>query len=58
VIDDLVEGWLRSGPASAWHTIVNGRFVVEDGRLVHDDLTAMLDLHSSIARRFQHRTSS
>ncbi|MEN9821834.1 MAG: hypothetical protein RLZ04_260, partial [Actinomycetota bacterium] len=30
---DPVEAWLRSGPTSAWHTIVHGRRVVSDGRL-------------------------
>lgn len=53
VLDDLIEGWLRSGPISAWHTIVNGTPVVENGRLMHDGLEAKLELHRSIARRFQ-----
>ena len=51
--DDLVEGWLRCGPNQAWHTIVNGRFVVENGGLVDGNLTDMLALHQIIARRFQ-----
>ena len=53
VVDDLIEGWLRSGPNQAWHTIVNGKFVVENGGLVNDDLTSKLALHATIARRFQ-----
>ena len=51
--DDLIEGWLRCGPTQAWHTIVNGRLIVENGGLVDDDLTNMLALHQSISRRFQ-----
>ncbi|MFT7474313.1 MAG: cytosine/adenosine deaminase-related metal-dependent hydrolase [Verrucomicrobiales bacterium] len=53
VLDDLVEGWLRAGPASAWRTIVNGKHVVADGQLVHESLEEKLTLHKSIARRFQ-----
>ena len=51
--DDLIEGWLRCGPNQAWHTIVNGHFVVENGGLVDGNLTDMLALHQIIARRFQ-----
>ena len=43
---DPVEAWLRCGPVSAWHTIVNGRFVVRDGDLVHPDLDEMLRRHT------------
>jgi cytosine/adenosine deaminase-related metal-dependent hydrolase len=53
VLDDLIEGWLRAGPASAWHTIVNGNRVVAAGELVHESLVEKLTLHKSIARRFQ-----
>lgn len=53
VLDDPVEGWLRCGPTAARHTVVNGRPVVENGRLVHPDLPAMLDRHRILARRFQ-----
>ena len=52
-IADPVEAWLRSGPASAWHTIVNGRFVVRDGRVAHADLPDMLRVHDRHARRIQ-----
>ena len=37
-IADAVEAWLRCGPVSAWHTIVNGRFVVRAGEIVNPDL--------------------
>lgn len=53
VVDDLIEGWLRTGPHQAWHTIVNGKVVVENGGLVSQDLTNNLDLHKKAARRFQ-----
>lgn len=53
VIDDPVEGWLRSGPIAAWYTIVDGRPVVERGRLVSPRLDEMLATHRTIARRFQ-----
>ena len=52
-VADPVEAWLRSGPASAWHTIVNGRFVVRDGRVAHADLPDMLRVHDRHARRIQ-----
>ncbi len=53
VLDDPVEGWLRCGPTSAWHTIVNGKHVVRSGELVSEHLTERLVEHSNIARRFQ-----
>jgi len=53
VLDDLVEGWLRAGPNAAWHTIVNGEPVVENGMLVNEGLDEMLTLHRTIATRFQ-----
>jgi len=53
VLDDPIEGWLRCGPTGAWHTIVNGRLVVEEGRIVSGRLDEMLVSHRAIARRFQ-----
>lgn len=53
VLDDPIEGWLRCGPTSAWHTIVAGQLVVEDGRLVNQHLEERLGTHRTIARRFQ-----
>jgi cytosine/adenosine deaminase-related metal-dependent hydrolase len=50
---DAVEAWLRCGPLAARHTIVAGRVVVEDGRVVHDDVDAMLARHEGISRRIQ-----
>lgn len=53
VVHDPVEGWLRCGPTSAWHTIVKGEIVVENGELVSPHLEQMLKQHQLIARRFQ-----
>ena len=50
---DPIEAWLRCGPVAAWHTIVNGRFVVRDGNVVHDDLDHMLRSHAAHAARIQ-----
>jgi len=53
VLDDLIEGWLRTGPHAAWHTVVAGRPIVERGMLVADDLPDILARHAVAARRFQ-----
>ncbi|MBT5140136.1 MAG: 8-oxoguanine deaminase [Acidimicrobiaceae bacterium] len=53
VLDDLIEGWLRCGPTAAWHTIVAGRPVVENGLLMSPKLDEMLADHRVAARRFQ-----
>ncbi len=53
VLDDPIEGWLRCGPAAVRDTIVAGRPVVRDGRLVSDRLDEMLAHHRVVARRFQ-----
>ena len=53
VVDDLVEGWLRTGPHHAWHTIVAGELVVENGALVSSELEENLPRHAAAARRFQ-----
>ena len=50
---DPIEAWLRCGPVAAWHTIVNGRFVVRDGNIVHNDLDAVLRTHARHAARIQ-----
>jgi hypothetical protein len=52
-VADPVEAWLRCGPTSAWHTIVNGRFVVRDGVLQHPDLPHVLQSHHEHAMRIQ-----
>ncbi len=53
---DPIEAWLRCGPVSAWHTIVNGEFLVRDGNIVHSDLDHMLRTHARHAARIQHLT--
>ncbi len=53
VLDDPIEGWLRCGPTSALHTVVAGKLVVEDGRVVSPKLDQMLRDHKRMARRFQ-----
>ncbi len=53
VLDDPIEGWLRCGPTSAWHTVVDGNFVVRDGTLVSSKLPEQLALHRTVASRFQ-----
>ncbi|MFV0309975.1 MAG: 8-oxoguanine deaminase [Desertimonas sp.] len=55
VIGDPVEGWLRSGPVFARHTIVHGRLVVRDGMLVHAGLDERLRAHQAVAARMQGR---
>jgi hypothetical protein len=45
--------WLRCGPTSAWHTIVHGRSIVDEGRLTHPALPERLALHTRHARRIQ-----
>jgi cytosine/adenosine deaminase-related metal-dependent hydrolase len=50
---DPVEALLRCGPTAAKHTIVDGRFVVRDGRLTSPRVNEMLQLHEKIARSWQ-----
>ena len=52
-VSDPVEAWLRCGPVAARHTVVAGRPVVRDGRLVSDRLDEMLGAHDRLARRIQ-----
>jgi cytosine/adenosine deaminase-related metal-dependent hydrolase len=46
---DPVEAWLRCGPVAAWHTIVNGRLLVQDGELRVPGVEMMLARHRAIA---------
>lgn len=50
---DPIEAWLRCGPVSAWHTIIDGRFVVRDGHIAHPDLHRALASHTKHAMRVQ-----
>jgi cytosine/adenosine deaminase-related metal-dependent hydrolase len=50
---DPVETWLRCGPTSARHTVIAGRQVVADGRIVSGELEKNLASHAAAARRIQ-----
>jgi cytosine/adenosine deaminase-related metal-dependent hydrolase len=52
-IADPVEAWLRCGPVTARHTVVNGRAVVRDGLLVHPDVEERLTAHRRVAAAIQ-----
>ena len=52
-IADPIEAWLRCGPTAARDTIVHGREVVRDGRLVSDKVDEMLSTHRVLAARMQ-----
>jgi cytosine/adenosine deaminase-related metal-dependent hydrolase len=52
-ISDPVEAWLRCGPVAARHTVVAGRPVVRDGRLVSDGVEEMLGWHRRLSDRMQ-----
>jgi len=52
-VADPVEAWLRCGPTAAWCTIVHGRRVVDQGRIVHPALPEVLADHTRHARRIQ-----
>ena len=48
-----IEAWLRCGPTFARDTIVAGRAVVRDGRLVSGKLAEMLTWHGKVAAAMQ-----
>jgi cytosine/adenosine deaminase-related metal-dependent hydrolase len=52
---DPIDAWLRCGPVSARHTVVAGRPIVRDGRLVSSAVEEMLAAHTRIARAMQQR---
>jgi len=52
-LSDPIEAWLRCGPTSPRHTVVAGRFVVEDGQLVSPEVDDRLARHRSAAARLQ-----
>ena len=53
-VADPIEAWLRCGPIGARHTIVAGRPVVREGRIVAEArLEEMLAEHRRLARRIQ-----
>ena len=52
-LSDPVEALLRCGPARAYHTVVAGRLVVEDGAVVNPALEDRLARHRAAAARTQ-----
>jgi cytosine/adenosine deaminase-related metal-dependent hydrolase len=52
-LSDPIEAWLRCGPLAPRHTIIAGRSVVEDHRLLSPKLDAMLADHHRISTRIQ-----
>lgn len=46
---DKVAGLLLAGPLQAWHTVVEGKFVVREGRLTSIDLPSVLADHNRIS---------
>ena len=52
-LSDPIEALLRCGPVSAFHTLVAGRSVVEEGRVVTDALEDRLRRHREASARIQ-----
>lgn len=52
-VSDPIEAWLRCGPIGARDTIVHGRDVVRDGRLMSDRVDDLVNEHNRISRRIQ-----
>ena len=52
-LSDPIEAWLRCGPVSARHTVVNGKLVVEDGAIVASGEADMLRRHRAVSTRIQ-----
>ena len=52
-VADPIEAWLRCGPTGARDTVVNGRHVVRDRRLVSPRVPEMLAAHRAEALRIQ-----
>jgi cytosine/adenosine deaminase-related metal-dependent hydrolase len=56
-LSDPVEALLRCGPASAHHTVVAGRVLVEEGRVVNEATEDRLRRHRSTSARVQAEVS-
>jgi cytosine/adenosine deaminase-related metal-dependent hydrolase len=52
-LTDPVEALLRCAPLGAWHTVVAGRALVENGRFTHPDLPDRLVRHRAASARVQ-----
>lgn len=53
-VADPIEAWLRCGPLDVRDTLVHGRSIVRDGRLVDPRLEEMLAAHDRLSRQMQH----
>jgi cytosine/adenosine deaminase-related metal-dependent hydrolase len=51
--DEVLEVWLADGPTAPRHTIVHGKFVVENGRLVSPDYEDRKRRHDRITDEWQ-----
>lgn len=56
-VADPIEAWLRCGPVSATHVVVNGNVVVHGGELTSPRVHEMLRSHERLARRMQNFVS-
>lgn len=56
-VADPIEAWLRCGPVSASHVVVNGRRIVRNGELVSKRVDEMLESHDRLAKRMQKITN-
>ncbi len=52
-LSDPVEALLRCGPVAAYHTVVAGKAVVEEGRVAHGGLEDRLRRHRAASARVQ-----
>ena len=52
-IADPVEAWLRCGPVTTRHTVIDGKPVVLDGHLVHPHVDERLAAHRRVAAAMQ-----
>lgn len=52
-LSDPVEALLRCGPVNAWHTVVAGRSLVEEGRILNPGLDDRLARHREASARVQ-----
>jgi len=52
-LTDPISAWLRCGPLGARHTVVAGRAVVRDGRLVAGGQEEILSRHRAVSARIQ-----
>jgi cytosine/adenosine deaminase-related metal-dependent hydrolase len=52
-VSDPIEAWLRGGPASAWHTVIAGRPLVEAGELTVGGVEEKLADHRRVAEVLQ-----